>query len=158
MLARHLALQDDVDPLGTTVGVVEQPFEERRRESERRVRNHSVGRAWKADGPQVASDHSHRVDDTSAVDCSAEPVDPRVVAFDGPNLDAGHRQRDGERACASADIDDEGAGNEVEPGDEPGDQRSISEEVLAQRTTTYVALAAPALPAHGNITMNIRPR
>ena len=86
------------------------------------------------------------------------PKTSHPVALDGPDLHAGHRQRDGERACASTDIDDEGAGNEVEPGDEPGDQRSISEEVLAQRTTTYVALAAPALPAQRNITMNIRPR
>lgn len=158
MLARHLPLHDDVGPFWTTIGVVEQPSEERRRESERWVRHHPVRRAREANRPQVASDHSHRVDDTGAADGGAEPFDPRVVALDGPDLDAGHRKRDSERAGASADVDDEAAGSEVEPGDEPGDQRSISEEVLAQQTTTYVALAAPALPAHGNITMNIRPR
>lgn len=85
------SLHDDVGPLGTTIGVVEQPFEERRRESERWVRNHSVGRAkggGRSAGPRITRTESTtparsiaaRSRSTHAVALTAQTSTPAIAS------------------------------------------------------------------------------
>lgn len=148
MLDGDLALHDQVHAVRATIWVVEELREDLGGQPERRVRDHTERSSRRPESTKVCVDDASAGMWTATSDVPPQHRCPHGVAFHCPHLGAGVEQRNGQRAGARAEIDDELTATEVEGTDEPVDRRSINEEVLAELATPRVALGRLS-PGHG---------
>ena len=103
-LARDLPLHDEIRALQLRAWVVEQSTEQRGRDVERNVRDHTEGLGGKWDVPRVAFDHSDGVVRREPL---PEPVCPHGIELDGDHGSRAPRKLGREDTPAGSDLQDE---------------------------------------------------
>ena len=149
MFAGHVVLHDEIGPGRAGRRPVEQEFEQCGGVAERRACRHPVGLLGQAQAAEIGADHPHPSGHACDRSSLVETVGPNRIALDGPDPGAGGGERDRERTPACADVDDQVALVDGQPGYEAVDQVLVSEEVLAVGAPSLIPGAPTPAPGHG---------